>query len=197
MASSSLLLVEDEPDSRTSLALGLQRAGYLCVTAATYDEAIQASSAGIYAACVVDIALGVDEIAGLRLIPHLRMLSGRPPVVVVTGFADVAKVKHALNAGAAHFLEKPFRTADLVDVVRRLIAAPSELTRCVDLAVARAKLTEREDVVARLVLKGLSSAEIASVEGLLETSVRRVLARVFTKCGVSTRAELFHFVFPS
>ena len=51
--------------------------------------------------------------------------------------------------------------------------------------------------IARLVLKGLTTADIARVEGVAEKTVRQVITQVFAKCAVSTRAELFHFVFPS
>jgi DNA-binding NarL/FixJ family response regulator len=197
MALSSVFLVEDDPDSRASLARGLERAGYACATAASYDEAITVSGKGTFVACIVDIVLGDDETAGLRLIPHLRSLPGRPPVVVITAFADVAKVKYALNAGAAYLLEKPFRTNDLIDVLRRLGTDPGEFSRYVDFAITQAKLTEREGAVARLVLKGLTSAEIARVEGTADKTVRATITQIYAKCGVTTRAELFHFVFPS
>ena len=195
--SRGIFLVEDDADARASLARALDRAGFSCVTAASYDEAIATTPAGILSACVVDIVLGEDDSAGLRLIPHFRALPGRPPVIVITAFADVEKVKAALNAGAAYLLEKPFRAADLLDVVARFATDPGEFRQYIDAALSRARLTEKETSVARLLLKGLTSQEIARVESNSEKTIRQHVSQIYSKCGVSTRAEFFHFVFPS
>ena len=56
--SRGILLVEDDADARASLARALDRAGFSCVTAASYDEAIVMTPPGILSACVVDIVLG-------------------------------------------------------------------------------------------------------------------------------------------
>lgn len=195
--SRTILLVEDEHDARISLARAIERAGYSCTSAATYDEAVALSPEGILSACVVDIVLGDDDTGGLRLIPHLRSLPGRPPVIVITAFADVEKVKTALNAGAAYLLEKPFRAPQLLDVLARFATDPGEFRQYIDAALSRARLTEKETSVARLLLKGLTSQEIARVESNSEKTIRQHVSQIYAKCGVSTRAEFFHFVFPS
>ena len=195
--SRGILLVEDDADARAALARALERAGYACTAVASYAEAIAVVPPGILVACVVDIVLGDDDSAGLRLIPHLRSLVGRPPVIVITAFADVEKVKSALNAGAAYLLEKPFRAADLLDVVARFATDPGEFRTYIDAALARARLTEKETSVARLLLKGLTSQEIARVESNSEKTIRQHVSQIYAKAGVSTRAEFFHYVFPS
>jgi DNA-binding NarL/FixJ family response regulator len=195
--SRTILLVEDEHDARISLARAIERAGYSCTSAATYDEAVALSPEGILSACVVDIVLGDDDTGGLRLIPHLRSLPGRPPVIVITAFADVEKVKTALNAGAAYLLEKPFRAPQLLDVLARFATDPGEFRQYIDAVLSRARLTEKETSVARLLLKGLTSQEIARVESNSEKTIRQHVSQIYAKCGVSTRAEFFHFVFPS
>ena len=54
-----------------------------------------------------------------------------------------------------------------------------------------------EEQSARLVLKGLSSAEIAEVMGISEKTVKQHLTQIYAKTGVAGRAEFFHLVFPS
>ena len=195
--SETILLVEDELDARVSLSRAIERAGYTCLSAASYDEALALSPDGILSASVVDIVLGDDDTGGLRLIPHLRSLPGRPPVIVITAFADVEKVKTALNAGAAYLLEKPFRAPQLLDVLARFATDPGEFRQYIDAALSRARLTEKETSVARLLLKGLTSQEIARVESNSEKTIRQHVSQIYAKCGVSSRAEFFHFVFPS
>jgi DNA-binding CsgD family transcriptional regulator len=67
----------------------------------------------------------------------------------------------------------------------------------VDRALARAGLTEKELAIARLVLKGLPSHEIARLENNSDKTIRQHLTQIYAKCGVSSRAEFFHHVFPS
>jgi DNA-binding CsgD family transcriptional regulator len=57
-------------------------------------------------------------------------------------------------------------------------------------------LTEREDAVARLLLKGLSNAEIARVAAISEKTVKQHIGQIFSKAGVASRSEFFASIFP-
>lgn len=188
-----ILLVEDEPDARGALARALERAGHSVIAAADVATALAAPAVD---AAVLDVVLGEDDRGGLRILEALRARSSSVPVVIVTAFADVEKVKTALNLGASHLLEKPFRAAELIAVVERVIAARPDPAEAVTRLFERAGLTPREAEVARLALKGLPSPEIAHVLGMSEKTVRQHLSRVYEKHGVSSRGELFHLVFP-
>jgi DNA-binding NarL/FixJ family response regulator len=192
-----ILLVEDERDAREALAGALTRAGFEVVGAASTDEAIDALARGPYDAAVVDIVLGTDDRAGVKLVPRLRDALERGPVVVITAFADIENVKAVLNEGAAYLLEKPFRAQALLDVLARVLGDRDDLGRFVARALARAGLTEKEITIARLILKGLPSAEIARLENNSEKTIRQHVTQIYAKCGVSSRAELFHHVFPT
>lgn len=193
-----VLLVEDEVDARDVLLRALVRAGYQGRSAGTRAEAqAQIHALPLLDAAVVDVKLGAEDEAGLELIAPLRAAFPGLRVVVITAFADFDKVKRALNAGASYLLEKPFASAELVAVLARLFAERDDSSARVDAALARARLTEKETEVARLVLKGLPSLEIAKLISISEKTVRQHLSQVFAKCGVASRAELFHHVFPS
>jgi DNA-binding NarL/FixJ family response regulator len=191
--------VEDEPEAQGVLARALERAGYEIVTACDVTMAlaqVEDRRLGPPDVAVIDIVLGTEHAGGLRVLEALRARTVRAPVVVVTAFADVAKVKSALNLGASHLLEKPFRAADLLSVLERLMAARPDRSEAVASAFARAGLTPRESEVALLALKGLSSPEIAQVLSMSDKTVRQHLSRVYEKHGVSGRGELVHLLFP-
>jgi len=197
VSAKAILLVEDDQDARLSLARSLGREGFTCLTAESVDEALAAArSAAFLDAVVTDVVLGADERGGLRLIDALRAIDVRAPVVLITAFAALDNVKGGLNQGASYLLEKPFRAAELVDVVRRVTSEPRDIGYLVEGALSRAGLTEKEQSVARLLLKGLSSVEIARVEGNSDKTVRQHVTRIYQKCGVSSRPEFFQFVFP-
>lgn len=192
-----ILLVEDDADARTSLSRSLSREGFACATAAAVDEALSAAAAAPFLdAVVTDVVLGPDEHGGIRLIGALREGGVRAPVVIITAFAALASVKQALNEGASYLLEKPFRAAELIEVLRRLTGEPSGIGYLVERALSKAGLTEKEETIARLILKGLTSAEIARLEGNSDKTVRQHITRIYAKCGVSSRPEFFHYVFP-
>jgi DNA-binding NarL/FixJ family response regulator len=196
--STRVLLVEDEDDARTSLARAIERSGRGCTGAASVSDAVAAAKgAGFFDAVVTDVVLGDDEEGGIDLIGVLRAMGVGAPVIVITAFADVPKTKRALNAGAAYLLEKPFRAAELLAVLDRVLADPGDVTHLVDRALSHAGLTEKEMAVARQLLKGLTSDEIARLENNSEKTIRQHVSRVYAKCGVSSRAEFFHFVFPA
>lgn len=191
-----VLLVEDDDEARETLARGLRRRGFECEPVADLAAARAALGAISFDLAVVDMMLHGDAMAGLRLLPELVQQRG-VRTVVITAFADVAKVKAALNEGARYLLEKPFGAAELADLLHRLQGEEADFAHVVERALRKAGLTEKETAVARLVLKGLTSAEIARLEGNSEKTVRQHVSKVFAKCGVSSRAELFHYVFPS
>ena len=196
--STRVLLVEDEDDARTSLVRAIERSGRGCTGAASVADAVAAATrAGFFDAVVTDVVLGDDEEGGIDLIGTLRTMGVGAPVIVITAFADVPKTKRALNAGAAYLLEKPFRAAELLAVLDRVLADPGDVTHLVDRALSHAGLTDKEMAVARQLLKGLTSDEIARLENNSEKTIRQHVSRVYAKCGVSSRAEFFHFVFPA
>jgi DNA-binding NarL/FixJ family response regulator len=195
--STTVLLVEDERDARESLCRSLGEAGHRCVTAASLAEALRvADGERTIDVVVTDVFLGSDERGGLDLIPALRERGIAAPIIVITAFADVSKVKFALNAGAAYLLEKPFRAPQLLGVIAKVLREPDELSRRIDRILLRDGLTEKEMRVAKQLLKGLTSSEIAAVENNSERTIRQHISKIYEKCNVSSRPELFHYLFP-
>lgn len=192
----TVLLVEDECDTREMLSRALERAGHRCVPAAGPLEAVErAATAGFVDVVVTDVVLVGDDRRGLRLMTELRTAGVRAPVVVITAYADVEKVKIALNQGAAHLLEKPFRASELIDVIERLNSPGSDVVHAIDGIFSRARLTEKERTVARRLLEGLSGNEIAEIERNSAKTIRQHVSQIYAKCGVSSRAEFFRLVY--
>ena len=193
-----MLLVEDEQDAREALARTLQAEGYTCVGAGSVEEALGIAARGEFIDVVVaDVVLGPGGPDGIDLIPMLRDKGVRAPVVLVTAFADGPRLKRALNVGVSYLIEKPFRARALVSVIERLFVEPIDLSHLVDRALARAGLTEKEYEVARLLLKGLSNEEIGSATANSDKTIRQHVTALYRKVGVTSRAEFFHYVFPT
>lgn len=193
-----VLLVEDEAEARGALSRALRRAGHAVDEAGDVAGALARIEEGARTidVAVLDVVLGADDRGGLRVLEALRAAGSRAPVVVITAFADVDKVKTALNLGASHLLEKPFRAPELLALVERLASVKPDFGELVERAFSRAGLTPREAEITRLALKGLPSPEIADVLAMSEKTVRQHLSKVYEKLGVGSRGELFHLLFP-
>jgi DNA-binding NarL/FixJ family response regulator len=190
----TVLLVEDEADTRDLLGRALERAGYRAVTAASAELALERAAAEEAIDVVVtDIVLGSDDRRGLRLMNELRSAGVTAPTIVITAYADVDKVKTALNDGAAHLLEKPFAARDLLAAIERVLS--DGVRPDVEAIFDRAKLTGKERIVARHLLRGLSSSEIAALENNSPKTIRQHVSQIYAKCGVGTRAEFFRLAY--
>ncbi|MGU3423134.1 response regulator, partial [Methylobacterium sp. D54C] len=115
--------------------------------------------------CVVtDVRMpGID---GVGLLHRLRQRGSLPPVIVMTGHADVALAVAAMKAGAVDFIEKPFDDEVLLASIRSALARSDRTAKRAperDAVRARlAELTERE----RQVLEGLIAGKANKVIGL-------------------------------
>lgn len=192
----TVLLVEDERDTRELLAQAIERAGWRCVAAASPAEALQrAKEAGFVDVAVTDVVLQGDDQAGLKLMAELRTAGIHAPVIVITAYADVEKVKIALNQGAVHLVEKPFRAPQLLEAIERAHTHGGDVRHAVEQVLTRANLTAKERTVARYLLDGLSSSEIAEIEHNSAKTIRQHVSQIYAKCGVGSRAEFFRLVY--
>jgi DNA-binding NarL/FixJ family response regulator len=193
---SAVLLVEDETDTREMLARALERAGYLCLAARSAEDALAKVAAGPAVDVVVtDVVMGGSDRRGLTLMTELRAAGVRAPIIVITAYADVDKVKIALNQGAAHLLEKPFRAAELVEAIERVRTQGGDVRHAIEQALARANLTDKESVVARHILEGRTSGEIAELEHNSPKTIRQHVTQIYAKCGARNRAEFVRIVY--
>jgi FixJ family two-component response regulator len=192
----TLLFVEDDDDAREPLGRALRRAGYECLLARTADQALEQLRTAAYCDIVItDIVLGTDDRGGLNLIGQLRARGITAPVILITAFADVERLKLALNQGAAHLLEKPFRAAELLEVIEALLAHRQKQALAPERVLLSVALTDKELTVARYLLDGLSSTEIAQMELNSAKTIRQHVSRIYAKFGVNSRADFFRLVY--
>jgi DNA-binding NarL/FixJ family response regulator len=191
----TLLLVEDETDTRELLARALERAGYSVQAAADRADALTRARTAPDLV-ITDIVLGKDDLGGLVLMTELARAGVTAPIVMITAFADVDRVKTALNQGAAYFLEKPFSADELIAVVERVLATGRGAAPAIERVLERAELTEKERTVARHLFDGLSGSEIAEREHNSPRTIRQHISQIYAKCGVANRAEFLRLLFP-
>lgn len=106
-----VLVVDDEPEVRETVAEGLAAAGWEVLQAANGLEALLAVKRGRPAAVVLDVAM--PRLGGLGAIRHILGFDPTIRVVVVTALDDDGVRREALAQGAAAVLAKPVSAAAL------------------------------------------------------------------------------------
>ena len=103
--SSTILVVDDEPDLRTLYELTLLREGYRVETASSVQEARDQLKAHRFDAVITDMRL--PDGFGMELLQDLRDQQRRERCVVMTAYGSAENAVEALRSGAFDYLTKP------------------------------------------------------------------------------------------
>jgi two-component system KDP operon response regulator KdpE len=106
-----ILIVDDEPQIRKLLKVGLGGYGYEVITAANGREALTSAAQHAPALIILDLALGSAP-DGLEVCRELRGWSQIPIIILSVRGEEKTKVL-ALDAGADDYLTKPFDMEEL------------------------------------------------------------------------------------
>ena len=114
-----VLVIDDEKNIRSTLALCLEGVGAEVVQAADSESALRALGGLDFAIAFLDLRLGTAS--GIDLLPRLLEKQPGLDVVMVTAFGTVDHAVEAMKRGARDFLPKPFTPAQIRHVVQRLL----------------------------------------------------------------------------
>lgn len=116
----TVLVVDDDEAWRAALKDSLEREGFHVVAVARSEWTLPAIELYRPAVVVLD-NLMPGPMIGLDLLPSLRRRWPALPIVMMTAFGGRGTAEEALRQGATVYLDKPFRVADLVGEIHRLI----------------------------------------------------------------------------
>jgi len=119
LAGVSVLVVDDDADSRSILQSLLESCDAFVATASSAEEALGAISVRPPDVLISDIgmpgATGHDLVRRLRALPPSA--GGRTPAVALTAYTSAETRTSALSLGFDHFVTKPVEPSELVAVV--------------------------------------------------------------------------------
>ncbi|GAA1794003.1 response regulator transcription factor [Leucobacter iarius] len=190
-----ILLLDDHPVLRHGLSalLGTQPDFEIAAEAGSADEAVDLASRGGIDVALVDLDLGDDLPDGIAATRGILRASPGTHVLVFTAYDSDADIVRAIDAGAAGYLVKDSRPAELFRAIRSAAAGEGALAgRISERLRDRSRhpddiLTARELEVLALAASGLSNRELAQALVVSEATVKTHLHHAFTKLGAENR----------
>jgi len=151
---------------------------------------------------VVLMDLLLPGMNGVEATRHIKRISPRTQVVVLTSYAEDEHIFPALRAGALSYILKDIRPRDLAESLRKAVQGESVLNSRVaarmiqEVREAKRKvprvfseLTPRELDVLQLLADGSSNAAIAERLTLSEKTVRGYISNILSKLHVTDRTQ--------
>ncbi len=114
----NILIIEDEPITRSQLAAHFEKEGYTVFTKETADDVESLISNEDIALCLIDINLPGKD--GLTLTRELRTYSD-VGIILVTGKDEQIDLLTGLESGADDYVTKPFDPKELLSRVKTLL----------------------------------------------------------------------------
>ena len=147
---------------------------------------------------VLDVRL--PDGSGIEVCREIRSRHPEIQCLMLTSFADDEALFSAIMAGAAGYVLKQVKGADLVEGVRRVGRGESLLDPAITKRVLErlrtkseddelAGLTEQERRILDLVAEGLTNRQIGERMFLAEKTVKNYVSNLLAKLGMSRRTE--------
>jgi DNA-binding response OmpR family regulator len=123
VAGERILVVEDDPATRSVLEKTLTAHGYVVVLASDGLSALEQAESSAPALAIVDIMIPrLDGITFVEAIKSREATRGIP-VIFLTSKNDPVTMTQGIKAGAKYYVTKPFRMEELLRKVERALGS--------------------------------------------------------------------------
>lgn len=120
-----ILLVDDEPGLRMTLAANFELEGFEVVEAESGEMALGLAKEGKFDVVLTDVRM--PGMSGVELFKRLRPIQPNLPVILMTAFALEDLLRSALDDGAFTVLPKPFDFTHAAKTLQRAAKGPAVL----------------------------------------------------------------------
>jgi FixJ family two-component response regulator len=173
-ANSTVLVIDDDVDLRSSLARLLRSVGLNAKLFASVTDFLKSDPPEGPTCLILDVRLPGQS--GLEFQRELAAAGRELPIIFITGHADIPMSVQAMKGGAIEFLPKPFRDQELLDAIQlglaRDRARRESETGLIALRERFASLSPREREIMIQVARGRLSKQIAGDMGITEATVK-------------------------
>jgi DNA-binding NarL/FixJ family response regulator len=194
-----ILVIEDEAETRDNLVLMLDMEGFKALSAPNGRKGVAVARKELPHVILCDVSM--PELDGYGVLEALRSdeKTVSIPFIFLTAKTDKKDLRTGMNLGADDYLTKPASAEDVLDAINARLDRHNEKEQA---AMAKVELkanfdsakpleslglTPREAEVLLWVAQGKSNADIGTILGCAENTVKVHLARVFEKLGFENR----------
>jgi DNA-binding NarL/FixJ family response regulator len=196
------IAIEDDEAVANLIAQVLTTHGFeVCGTAGTGEEGLALARREHPDVALID--LGLPRMSGEDVISSIHHEMPKTACIALTAVDIPARVLNALKAGAAGYILKPFRAAELARAVEEVLSGDSApiSPRAAKVLLSELRgdppdqrantpaLSKRELEVLQLLVHGHTYADVANALGIAEGTVQTYVKRIYEKMDVSTKAE--------
>jgi two-component system CheB/CheR fusion protein len=178
-----IFIVDDDAHVRDAIRRVLEDDGQTVEDYAAGETFLAAYHRGRGACLLIDAYL--PGMTGLDVLERLHGVADRMPAIMITGNSDVPMAVQAMKAGASDFIEKPFRSSDLLASVHRALEQARDSSKLdawrQTAASLMAGLTARQRQIMDLVLAGHPSKNIAADLRISQRTVESHRAAIMKK----------------
>ena len=189
-----ILVIEDEPEMRRNITLLLRYYDYEPVAAANGREGVEAARREKPDLILCDVMM--PELDGYGVLQALQSDASlaRLPFIFLTAKGEKHDLRSGMDLGADDYLTKPVANAELVGAIEaRLRRAERQATREFNPDFSSSEpllklgLTPRAAEALLWLAQGKTNADIATILGITESTVKKHVQEMFDKLGVETR----------
>lgn len=123
MPGKKILVVDDDPEIVGFVEMTLKEAGYEVFTAENGKEGVKQAKAHRPDLVLLDLAMpvmhGYEVCHALRADEELKTVK----IIVTSGKSYPVDIRNAKNAGADHYMVKPYGLAQLLDTIQGMLSA--------------------------------------------------------------------------
>jgi len=184
-------VIDDDEGARRSTAWLLEGEGYRVVPFASGDAFLDQGLAEAPACLLLDLRMPGRN--GLDVLRALGLRDDAPPVIVLTGHADLSMAVAAMKLKAIDVILKPYRAHQLLEAIEGA-SAQREQADAAQMGCQRARnlidgLSERQRQVLAGVVRGRANKLIAWDLGLSIRTIETYRAQMLERLGVRGTAE--------
>lgn len=192
----AVFIVDDDDAVRESLAFLMKSVGLKAESFPSAQAFLDSYNPNRAGCLVLDIRM--PGMSGLELQDKLKQMGSILPIIFITGHGDVPMAVKAIKAGAADFVQKPFRDQELIDRIREVLEedAQSRADKLQRNEILRRMdtLTEREREVMEQVVDGKANKVVAIDLNVSQRTVEIHRANVMEKMKARSLAQLVRLV---
>jgi DNA-binding NarL/FixJ family response regulator len=189
-----ILVIEDEPEMRRNITALLRYYDYEPIAAENGREGLEMARREKPDLILCDVMLPELDGHGVLQAMQLDANLARTPFIFLTARGEKEDIRSGMNLGADDYLTKPVANADLVRAIEaRLKRSEQQLRRefkpdfsSVE-PLVKLGLTPRATETLLWLAQGKTNADIATILGITESTVKKHVQEIFEKLGIETR----------